>query len=202
MRGGIWQALPNGEAPQSKPGKQHRSLTELPARIGLAVGTDKGHAHAAIRERPQHGVDTLEECDACQMFGLQPSHVPRDARQFPERDFKTPKDFARTETAQNLRRPASATRRKLNLLGDAIYVAEEPRKAIGERAVEIENDKLGRALSKRTRGVQWRNVLRLMSKNMRGGIRDAITSHALGGISLSLSKIFPCRQNEWIIHST
>src|SRR5712691_5328217 len=123
-----------------KPGKQHGSLTELPARIGLVVRTDKGHARAAIRERLQHGVDTLEERDACQMFGLQPSHMSRDARQFPVRDFKTPKDFARSETAQHLdvlfRDAAEA-----EFVGDAIYVAEEPRKAIGERAVEIENDK-------------------------------------------------------------
>jgi hypothetical protein len=74
------------------------------------------------------------------MFGLQPSHVSRDARQFPERDFKMPKDFARTETAQHLdvllRDTAEA-----EFVGDAIYVTEEPRKAIGERAVEIENDK-------------------------------------------------------------
>jgi hypothetical protein len=74
------------------------------------------------------------------MFGLQPSHVPRDARQFPERDFKTPKDFARTEAAQHLdvlfRDTAEA-----EFVGDAIYVAEEPRKAIGERPVEVENDK-------------------------------------------------------------
>jgi hypothetical protein len=74
------------------------------------------------------------------MLGLQPSHVPRDARQFPERDFKMPEDFARTETAQHLdvlfRDAAEA-----EFVGDAIYVSEEPRKAIGERAVEIENDK-------------------------------------------------------------
>jgi len=66
--------------------------------------------------------------------------MSRDARQFPERDFEAPKDFARTEPAQHLdvlfRDAAEA-----EFVGDAIYVAEEPRKAIGERAVEIENDK-------------------------------------------------------------
>jgi hypothetical protein len=74
------------------------------------------------------------------MLGLQPSHVPRDTRQLPERDFKAPKDFARSETAQNLdvlfRDPAEA-----EFVSDAIYVAQEPRKAVGERAVEIENNK-------------------------------------------------------------
>src|SRR5258705_12057772 len=100
------------------------------------------------------------------MFGLQPSHVPRDARQFPQRDFKTPKDFARTEAAQLLdvlfRDPAEA-----EFVGDAIYVAQEPRKAIGERAVEVENDKRVGHDPKRTRGAQWRKVLRLTDEYKR-----------------------------------
>src|SRR5712664_1770197 len=98
------------------------------------------------------------------MFGLQPSHMSRDTRQFPQRDFKTPKDFARSETAQHLdvlfRDTAEA-----EPLGDAVHVAQEPRQAVGERAVEVENNKRVGHYPKRTRGVLWRNALRLMSRN-------------------------------------
>ncbi len=66
--------------------------------------------------------------------------MPRDSRQFPEGNPKPPEDLARSETAQRfdvlIRDAAEA-----ESVGDAIHVAEEPRKAVGERAVEIENDK-------------------------------------------------------------
>jgi len=95
-----------------------------------------------------------------------------NARQLPQPDFKTPKDFAGSETAQNLdvlfRDPAEA-----EFVGDAVHVAQEPWKAVGKRAVEVENDKRVGHYLKGTRGAKWRSIAP-MSRNMRGGIRCAI----------------------------
>src|ERR1700682_376805 len=85
------------------------------------------------------------------MLGLQPSHVSRNARQFPQRDFKMPKDFARTETAQRFD-VLILDAAEAEFVGDAIHVALEPRKAVDERAVEIENNKRVGHDPKRTRG--------------------------------------------------
>jgi len=63
----------------------------------------------------------------------------RDARQFPERDFKTAKDFARTDRAALdvlFRDTAEA-----EPLGMLFTLRRNHGRLCGERAVEIENDK-------------------------------------------------------------
>jgi hypothetical protein len=118
------------------------------------------------------------------MLGLQPPHMPRDSRQFPEGNLKPPEDLARSETAQRfdvlIRDAAEA-----ELVGDAIHVAEEPRKAVGERAVEVENDKRVAHHPNRIRGVQWCRVLCFMSINIRGGIDCALSALRAGRLPIT-----------------
>jgi hypothetical protein len=65
--------------------------------------------------------------------------VGRNRRQLPERNVEALEDFARTGAAQRLD-VARLDRLETELVRDAVHHAEKPREAVGERAVEVEND--------------------------------------------------------------
>ena len=74
------------------------------------------------------------------MLALQPPHVPRDRRQLPGRDLQPRQDFAGARMAQAFDVLVGHAA-EAKAVGDAIHMALEPGKAVGERAVEIEDNK-------------------------------------------------------------
>ena len=76
---------------------------------------------------------------SAKMRSLHPPHMPRDARQLPYGDFETSQDFARAGMTQGFDVAVLRNAAEAEAVGDAVHVAQEPRKTVGQRAVEVED---------------------------------------------------------------
>ncbi len=119
-------------------GEQRRAIAELLARIGLAVRRHQRELYAALRQRPQHRLDAREQRNLRRSLRLQPPRMPRDRRQLPQRHFEPAEDLPRRSMPQPLDILVSYAA-KAEAIGDIVDGAQEPRKAVGQGAVEIED---------------------------------------------------------------
>lgn len=139
-------------------------FAELATRIGFVVGAHQRKAHAAVDKDAQHGVDAGEERDVGERGGLEAAHMSGDRRQFPERHFQSPQDVVGAGVPQRLdltlRDPPEA-----EAIGHVVHMAQELRVAVGERAIEIEDDE-GRG-----RGGRHRPVVARLKRQRNAGRR-------------------------------
>jgi hypothetical protein len=161
-----------------EPGKQVCEFAELPAHIGLVVRTDQRKAEAVVVEGSQHRIDAGEERDIGDMLGLQPPHVPRDARQLPQRDVQSLEDFAGAGMAQRLNVLISNAA-KAKAIGNIVHVAQEPGNAVGQRAVEVEDDEgIGHRGRKQNQGYSSREERFLRTEELTPPPRSPRSSSA------------------------
>jgi hypothetical protein len=131
-------ALPNSVAPQAK--SEISAAFALPScpRVRLRIRADEREPHAPILERAQRGVDAGEQGDGVEVRRLEPPHVPGDPRHLPQRHGEARQDLAGAGAAQYpdilLRDPTEA-----EPVGHIVHVPAEPRQAVGQRAVEVED---------------------------------------------------------------
>jgi D-alanyl-D-alanine carboxypeptidase len=112
--------------------------TELRPRVGLVVGTDQRQAHTLVRKRAQHRLRAGKQRDVGERRALHPPHVGGDPRHFPQRHVEPLQQFARRQPAQACDLVRGNTT-ETELVGDIVQHAREPREAVRERAVEIED---------------------------------------------------------------
>ena len=117
--------------------KQRGGRAKLHPRIRLAVRIDQAHVGGC--ERAQHRVDTVGHRDIRRLFGLQPPQVPADDGQPPQRDFEPRENLAAAGMAWRLD-VAICHPAKAEAVGDIVDGTQEPREAVDQRAVEIEDD--------------------------------------------------------------
>ena len=109
------------------------------ADILLAVGADHGRPDAAVVQPPQKVGDAFEQRDLVRLLGHSLAQISGDPRQAERRHAQRLDDVSGRQAPKtfDLRRVG---RSEAMGLGEARQLADEPGRAVGEHAVEVEED--------------------------------------------------------------
>jgi hypothetical protein len=118
--------------------EQRCMIAELAPRIALAVRSHQRQRQPGLMQSLQHRRRAGKQRQRIDLLALQRAHAARDRGQFPQRHLEPAHDLARAFMPQRLDLVVGYLAETV-FARDVVHDREKPRKAVDQRAVEVED---------------------------------------------------------------